>query len=771
MKSYIVVKKSIVFGLFFVLMSASITFSIVANPPQQGDQNDMNGNRDDNFNITFVGSTDTTFPAKDLAIQGGYAYVASRIYTQSCPPYSGAVDVIDINFNPEQPFIEGTSDDFERLTAVDVKDDYAYVIDIVDMDHYLKQIFIVNPSNPFVNQGNFRLIETNPMTETKIAIQDQFLYAYYGSGVRVYQLSGMDTMGSCSLDSTVANDIFVFGDYAYIVGNNQGMFRPKEFLIIVNIVDPLAPEVISQIELGSPNVVSGISVIEHQGSQFAFLSALDGLWIIDVTDPYNPSDPISIDLTYSTYSIYIENEYAFLSAIHNGIFTLDISDPLMPEVSGYYDTDGNASALFVVGNNIYVADDESGFLILKFTGVAGPVTPQQPSGPNTGEPDVTYIFTLDISNYPPDEEFYFWWDWGDGSNSGWQGPFIYDPENPSEMLLESNSWSQGGEYSIKVKAKNSEELESDWSEPHIITIINDPPDQPTLPSGPSEGYRYKPYEFSTTASDPNNDEIYYQWNFGGDLSNWFGPYKQNEIVNTSYIWLEVGIFDITVRAKDIHEEIGPWSDPHSIGITNRAPATPDVPTGPTSGDVDVEYTFSTVSTDEDDDLLYYLWDWGDGTFSEWDGPYASGEESTASHTWETGGTFPIRVKAKDQLDLESDWSDPLEFFIGEAVLQGSFLGGLGLDLIIENVGDASAEDVGYTVEFEGGFILAPSGGINEGTVFGTIAPDEQAAVDIFVLGLGLPTITGTLTIDGVIMDTFTVKSLVLGPIVIILGEV
>ncbi|GAI41845.1 unnamed protein product, partial [marine sediment metagenome] len=64
-------------------------------------------------------------------------------------------------------------------------------------------------------------------------------------------------------------------------------------------------------------------------------------------------------------------------------------------------------------------------------------------------------------------------------------------------------------------------------------------------------------------------------------------------------------------------------------------------------------------TDSDGDQVYYKWDWGDGSYSDWLGPYASGDETSATHTWSQGG-YNIKVKAKDIRGYESEWSDPLE---------------------------------------------------------------------------------------------------------------
>jgi hypothetical protein len=69
--------------------------------------------------------------------------------------------------------------------------------------------------------------------------------------------------------------------------------------------------------------------------------------------------------------------------------------------------------------------------------------------------------------------------------------------------------------------------------------------------------------------------------------------------------------------------------------------------------------YSTVGTDDDGDLLFYYFDWGDGTTSGWIGYYDSGEECSVSHMWMEEGTYEIKVKTKDLYGYESEWSDPL----------------------------------------------------------------------------------------------------------------
>jgi hypothetical protein len=92
---------------------------------------------------------------------------------------------------------------------------------------------------------------------------------------------------------------------------------------------------------------------------------------------------------------------------------------------------------------------------------------------------------------------------------------------------------------------------------------------------------------------------------------------------------------------------------------HNPPNKPNTPDGSTRGKPGVSYTYQTSTTDPDGDLLYYTWDWGDGTPINWTGPYNSAQKVVASHIWSTKGSYSVKVKAKDTTGAESVWSDPL----------------------------------------------------------------------------------------------------------------
>jgi len=98
-------------------------------------------------------------------------------------------------------------------------------------------------------------------------------------------------------------------------------------------------------------------------------------------------------------------------------------------------------------------------------------------------------------------------------------------------------------------------------------------------------------------------------------------------------------------------------------LDNTAPLTPDKPIGPIKGKTTKSYTYSTMTTDQEGDTIYYLFDWGDGTDSGWMGPYPSAVFCEATYIWDEPGEMSIRVKSKDAHDFQSAWSDPLNVSI------------------------------------------------------------------------------------------------------------
>lgn len=198
-----------------------------------------------------------------------------------------------------------------------------------------------------------------------------------------------------------------------------------------------------------------------------------------------------------------------------------------------------------------------------------------------------------------------------------------------------------------------------WGNPSLTmgpVSTSNPPATPAVPSGPTHGVREVEYIFSSSTTDPDGDQIFYMFSWDdGTSSQWLGPYSTGVTVSTSHSWSELGTYNVKVKAKDTNGATSDWSQPHEISIVlNDAPDIPTI-SGPGTGAPGKNYLFKMQTTDINGDDVYYFIDWGDGTTTEWIGPFTSGTQATTTHSWSEEGTYTVKVKAKDIAGDESDW--------------------------------------------------------------------------------------------------------------------
>lgn len=96
---------------------------------------------------------------------------------------------------------------------------------------------------------------------------------------------------------------------------------------------------------------------------------------------------------------------------------------------------------------------------------------------------------------------------------------------------------------------------------------NNPPEQPNTPSGPTTLYVGEEYTYSTSAVDLDEDQLYYQWNWGNELSEWDGPYDSAETVYANHRWIDQGTFPVKVKAKDTQGAESLWSDVLVVSVS------------------------------------------------------------------------------------------------------------------------------------------------------------------------------------------------------------
>ena len=207
----------------------------------------------------------------------------------------------------------------------------------------------------------------------------------------------------------------------------------------------------------------------------------------------------------------------------------------------------------------------------------------------------------------------------------------------------------------------------DWTNrTYSFTVESAPPDDKTggstggSPSIPSQinkdpvadagglyfGYLDEVIKFNGSKSyDIDGSITNYTWGFGD------GTFGYERIVDHSYAAL--GLYNVTLTVKDYKGATDENKTTADIrNLPNKVPSEPNV-NGSINGTVDIEYVFNISSTDEDNDLIRYIIDWGDNTtfISDF---LLSGEILRITHSWNSPGNYTITAKADDNKTISGD---------------------------------------------------------------------------------------------------------------------
>ena len=139
----------------------------------------------------------------------------------------------------------------------------------------------------------------------------------------------------------------------------------------------------------------------------------------------------------------------------------------------------------------------------------------------------------------------------------------------------------------------------------------------------------------------------------------------------------------------------------------NGPYPPSKPSGPEEGRPGIEYTFSTSTTHSHGDNwdIEYMFSWDDGDRTEWLGPFPSGQQVFANHSWDEAGSYSVKVQAKGPWDRESRWSESLEVLISQSapekpILTGPSEGKTGVEYTFNvTTNDPDGDDVFYLFDW------------------------------------------------------------------------
>lgn len=331
-----------------------------------------NANSQD-FNVEVIAHVDEALGISNaywLSISGNLVFVSS---------YSAGLTILDVS-NPRSPAYVGsyTATNATNYGTVLVHENWAYL----------------SASNPWPsgNPNSLLLLDvTNPAVPVlrRTYIDATILYAVSGNlgffrdggNVCIYDISNpvaRTLVGTYGTGDTGFTDIALGTNMAYVsTGAAPGEFQ------IVDVSEPSSPRLVSiykPYNPGEPTKRVDNSVVR---GNLAYVGTEQGLVILDVSTPSHPQ-PLSISPTPERLNrVSLSGNLAFLvvrgvsSSVWSGLQVFDVSDPSSPTLVGSYQLPPPSGLEpEVIGDTAYVAGDESGLWILRYT---GPVLAARPN--------------------------------------------------------------------------------------------------------------------------------------------------------------------------------------------------------------------------------------------------------------------------------------------------------------------------------------------------------------------------------------------------------
>jgi len=152
----------------------------------------------------------------------------------------------------------------------------------------------------------------------------------------------------------------------------------------------------------------------------------------------------------------------------------------------------------------------------------------------------------------------------------WKGTDVYltGSTNSAGQITFNLSPTSPGTMYVTVTKQNYLPYEGSAT---VVGGDNNPPQKPTTPNGPANGGTNIEYTYTTSTTDPDNDLVWYQWNFGSYTTNWLGPSTSGAQAQTQYTWTTPGAYEVKVKAKDQNDYESDWSSPLLVTITGLKP--------------------------------------------------------------------------------------------------------------------------------------------------------------------------------------------------------
>lgn len=244
-----------------------------------------------------------------------------------------------------------------------------------------------------------------------------------------------------------------------------------------------------------------------------------------------------------------------------------------------------------------------------------PPTAVADADPLSGTVPLTVAFDGSRSTDPDGDALTYAWDFGDG-NSG-------------SGVTVSHTFTAVGTFTATLTVDDGNGGTDDTT--IIITVPNRPP-VANMTATPDMGDMPLDVTFDGSASsDPDGDALSFSWDFGDGIAGTGSV--------TTHTYTDTGMFTASLIVNDGNG--GEDTTQQVITVTRppNLPPTAVINANPVSGQLPLAVTFDgSASTDPDNDVLTFAWDFGDGS---------TGSGITVNYIYMSAGTFTATLIVDD----------------------------------------------------------------------------------------------------------------------------
>ena len=218
-------------------------------------------------------------------------------------------------------------------------------------------------------------------------------------------------------------------------------------------------------------------------------------------------------------------------------------------------------------------------------------------------------------------------DFGDGT----------DAVGPQSGATASHRYTSAGTYTVTVTVKDTQGLSSTATD--TVTVTDNPPNA-SLAVTPDSGR--SPLAVSADASGSTDTDGTPISSYTFDFGDGTDPVGPQSGATATHTFMAAGTYTVTVTVKDTAGQTSRATAQVTV-FGDNAPPSAALSVTPTTGTVDLAVTAdASASTDPDDGIASYRFDFGDGTPVV--GPQSG---ATATHTYHAGGSFTVTTTVTD----------------------------------------------------------------------------------------------------------------------------